>query len=99
MDEPFYAAWLVASGEVHPMQEEILASQPADPAIVAQDMLAPLPPGKTLHYQKHMTHHMLDRFVITSYSIHYTKLYEECRRYGLGEPDQCGPDGVEKRSQ
>lgn len=62
VDEPFYAAWLVASGEVHPMQEEILASQPTDPAIVAKDMLAPLPPGKTLHYQKHMTHHMLDSF-------------------------------------
>ncbi len=62
VDEPFYAAWLVAAGEVHPMQEEILASQSSDPAKVAQDMLAPLPPGKTLHYQKQMTHHMPESF-------------------------------------
>jgi Sulfotransferase domain len=62
VDEPFYAAWLVAAGEVHPMQEEILASQPSDPAIVARDMLGPLPPGKTLHYQKQMTHHMPESF-------------------------------------
>ena len=62
VDEPFYAAWLTAAGEVHPMQEEILATQSTDPAVVAGEMLAPLPPGKTLHYQKQMTHHMLERF-------------------------------------
>ena len=62
VDEPFYAAWLTASGEVHPMQAEVLASQSSDPAVVAQEMLAPLPPGKTLFYQKHMTHHMLESF-------------------------------------
>ena len=62
VDEPFYAAWLTASGEVHPMQAEILASQSSDPAVVAAEMLAPLPPGKTLHYQKQMTHHMLESF-------------------------------------
>ncbi|HPF24222.1 MAG TPA: HAD family hydrolase, partial [Hyphomonas sp.] len=62
VDEPFYAAWLTASGEVHPMQTEVLASQSSDPAVVASEMLAPLPPGKTLFYQKHMTHHMLESF-------------------------------------
>jgi hypothetical protein len=62
VDEPFYAAWLVAAGEVHPMQAEILASQPSDPAVVAGAMLGPLPPGKTLHYQKQMTHHMPESF-------------------------------------
>ena len=62
VDEPFYAAWLTASGEVHPMQAEILASQSSDPAVVAQEMLAPLPPGKRVFYQKQMTHHMLESF-------------------------------------
>lgn len=62
VDEPFYAAWLAAAGEVHPMQEEILASQSSDPAVVARELLAPLPPGKTLQYQKQMTHHMLESF-------------------------------------
>jgi hypothetical protein len=62
VDEPFYAAWLTTSGEVHPMQEEILASQSSDPAVVARELLVPLPPGKTLQYQKQMTHHMLEAF-------------------------------------
>ena len=62
VDEPFYAAWLSEAGEVHPMQEEILASQSADPAVVARELLEPLPPGKTLQYQKQMTHHMLESF-------------------------------------
>ena len=62
VDEPFYAAWLAAAGEVHPMQEEILASQSSDPSVVARELLVSLPPGKTLQYQKQMTHHMLDSF-------------------------------------
>lgn len=44
------------------MQEEILASQSSDPAVVARELLVPLPPGKTLQYQKQMTHHMLEAF-------------------------------------
>ncbi|MBU3020541.1 sulfotransferase [Aestuariibacter sp. A3R04] len=64
MDEPFYAAYLKASGEVHPMQEAILASQPTDPEEVVQACLSPLPEGKKLSYQKHMSHHVLPRFSI-----------------------------------
>ena len=59
VDEPFYAAYLTATGLIHPMQDAVLASQPADPAAVAQTLLAPVPPEKTLFYQKHMTHHMV----------------------------------------
>ncbi|MEQ9315940.1 MAG: HAD family hydrolase [Henriciella sp.] len=58
VDEPFYAAYLVASGLTHPMQEEILASQPHDGAEVARQLLGPVPGGKSIFYQKHMTHHM-----------------------------------------
>ena len=32
IDEPFYAAYLALTGLIHPMQDEIMASQPADPA-------------------------------------------------------------------
>ena len=35
VDEPFYAAWLAASGADHPMREEVLVAQPTDPAEVA----------------------------------------------------------------
>ncbi|MGB3339696.1 MAG: hypothetical protein WBA73_21145 [Devosia sp.] len=59
-DEPFYAAYLARSGVVHPMQDEVLASQPQDPHQVAADMLGPVPSGKPVWYQKHMAHHMID---------------------------------------
>ena len=29
-DEPFYAAYLAATGLIHPMREEVIASQPTD---------------------------------------------------------------------
>ena len=62
LDEPFYAAWLVAAGETHPMQAEILASQPNDADGVSKLLLAPLPDGKTVQFQKQMTHHMMPDF-------------------------------------
>lgn len=58
VDEPFYAAYLVDTGLIHPMQEEILATQPHDGADVARQLLGPVPGGKAVFYQKHMTHHM-----------------------------------------
>ena len=61
-DEPFYAAYLAATGITHPMNTEVLASQPQDPHRVAADMLGPVPGGKTVWYQKHMAHHMIEGF-------------------------------------
>lgn len=61
-DEPFYAAYLAATGIIHPMNAEVLASQPQDPHRVAADMLGPVPSGKPVWYQKHMAHHMVDGF-------------------------------------
>jgi len=59
MDEPFYAAYLDATGLDHPMREEVLASQSRDWARVARACAeAPAPPGRVA-YQKHMTQHML----------------------------------------
>ncbi|MGE0046247.1 MAG: HAD family hydrolase, partial [Hyphomonadaceae bacterium] len=62
VDEPFYAAYLARTGVDHPMREEAMASQPTDPDQVIADLFAPLPAGKSVFYQKHMTHHMLDGF-------------------------------------
>lgn len=59
-DEPFYAAYLARSGVVHPMQEQVLASQKQDPHAVAADLLGPVPHGKPVWYQKHMAHHMIE---------------------------------------
>jgi len=58
VDEPFYAAYLASTGLEHPMRAEVLASQPQDWRDVVTQLLAPLPAGRSVHYQKHMTHHM-----------------------------------------
>lgn len=59
VDEPFYAAYLTVTGLVHPMQDEILAAQPCDGAVVARQLTQePVAGGKPVFYQKHMTHHM-----------------------------------------
>ena len=62
VDEPFYAAYLAATGLAHPMRDEILASQPTDWRMVADALIGPPPDGKPVWYQKHMTHHMLPEF-------------------------------------
>lgn len=59
IDEPFYAAYLCASDEIHPMQDAILASQPHDYDQVIRQCLGPSPHNKPVFYQKQMTHHML----------------------------------------
>jgi len=61
-DEPFYAAYLHATGIDHPMREEVIASQPTDPARVAAHCIGPNPDGKPIWYQKHMTMHMVPAF-------------------------------------
>src|SRR5438067_271020 len=57
-DEPFYAAYLTATGLIHPLRDEVIRSQPTEWARVAEAMLGPSPEGKPVWYQKHMTHHM-----------------------------------------
>ena len=61
-DEPFYAAYLVATGLYHPMRDEVIASQPLDWRDVARDLIGTIPNGKSVWYQKHMTHHMVEGF-------------------------------------
>ncbi len=62
VDEPFYAAYLArtsGSRGDHPARDEVIASQPSDPAAVVERLLAPLPDGAEVQYVKHMTHHLL----------------------------------------
>ncbi len=59
MDEPFYAAYLRASGADHPMRYEILEAHEADPEQVGKNCGF----GGAPHlYMKHMPHHMLAGF-------------------------------------
>jgi Sulfotransferase domain len=62
IDEPFYAAYLAATGLDHPMREEVLASQRTDWRVVVEALVGPVPGGKAVFYQKHMAHHLLDDF-------------------------------------
>lgn len=58
MDEPFYAAYLAATGLEHPMAAEVIAEGERDPSKV---IAACLEGGHApISYQKHMTHHMID---------------------------------------
>lgn len=61
-DEPFYAAYLAATGIDHPMTPEVIAAGQPDPAKVASACLGPIPAAQRLFYQKHMTLHMIPAF-------------------------------------
>ena len=61
-DEPFYAAYLQATGIDHPMAAEIIAAHEADPEKVAAACRGPIPQGQRLFYQKQMTLHMIAEF-------------------------------------
>lgn len=59
VDEPLYAHYLAATGVDHPGRDVVLAAHDADWRSVVASLLAPLPDGRTISYQKHMAHHLL----------------------------------------
>lgn len=59
VDEPLYAAFLAETGEPHPVASTITATMETDWRNVARALTGPIPNGKSIHYQKHMTHHLL----------------------------------------
>ena len=62
VDEPFYAAYLQATGLKHPLYKEIIEGGEADEKAVADYCTDAAPDGKPVFYQKHMTHHMIPQF-------------------------------------
>jgi len=58
-DEPLYAHYLSVTGRDHPGAAEVIEAGPADVGEAIRRLLAPLPPGKKIFYQKHMAHHLL----------------------------------------
>jgi len=59
-DEPLYSFYLATTGLDHPGRDEVIASQQRDWRVVLRSLTTdPLPPGVTIYYQKHMTHHLL----------------------------------------
>ena len=61
-DEPFYAAYLAATGVDHPMKEAVIAAGISDPTQVAAICAADQSADQRLFYQKHMTLHMVPDF-------------------------------------
>ena len=61
-DEPFYAAYLDATGINHPMRGVIIATHEPDPDRIAATCKGPIPQGQSLFYQKHMSLHMIPAF-------------------------------------
>lgn len=57
-DEPFYAHYLAETGRDHPGRDEVIAAHETDWSKVVAFLLGPVPGGKTIFYQKHMTHHL-----------------------------------------
>src|SRR5215470_5991632 len=58
-DEPLYAHYLLKTGVAHPGAEEVIRSQENNWHKVVAWLTDHNPPGKTIFYQKHMTHHLL----------------------------------------
>ena len=59
VDEPLYAHYLAHTGLDHPGREEVIAAGESDWRKVAARLAGPVPRGKAIWYQKHMTHHLL----------------------------------------
>jgi hypothetical protein len=60
VDEPLYGYYLARTGIDHPGRDQIIDAMPTDWRSVLGDLTGqPLPEGISVHYQKHMTHHLL----------------------------------------
>jgi len=59
IDEPFYAYYLKATGKEHPGAQEVIVTGEIDWGKVVAQLTGPIPKGKRIFFQKHMTHHFL----------------------------------------
>ena len=59
VDEPLYAHYLQATQLDHPAREAVIAAGDTDWRRVAAWLQGPVPEGRPLWYQKHMSHHLL----------------------------------------
>ncbi len=58
-DEPLYAHYLKATGVDHPGREEVIAAHESDWRKAVAWLTGPVPGGKPVWFQKHMTHHLI----------------------------------------
>jgi hypothetical protein len=58
-DEPLYAAYLMETGLDHPGRDAVITEGETDWQKVVETLTGPVPGGKPIWYQKHMSHHLL----------------------------------------
>lgn len=58
-DEPLYAHYLKITGLPHPGAAEVIVHHETDWRKVVAWLTGPVPDGRAIFYQKHMTHHLL----------------------------------------
>lgn len=58
-DEPLYAHYLKVTRKDHPGADEVITSHDSDWRSVATWLTGPIPEGRAIWYQKHMSHHLL----------------------------------------
>ena len=59
IDEPLYAHYLQRTQLDHPGRDEVIAAGDCDAGRVVAALLGPVPGGRAIWYQKHMSHHLL----------------------------------------
>ncbi len=59
VDEPLYAHYLWHTGLDHPGRDAVIAAGETDWQRATAWLTGPIPDGKAIWYQKHMTHHLL----------------------------------------
>lgn len=69
-DEPFYGAFLKATGEPHPLAAETIADMDCDWQSVCATESGIAPAGEPIWYQKHMPHHMVGPVSISDMPDH-----------------------------
>ncbi|MBY6128727.1 sulfotransferase [Qipengyuania aquimaris] len=69
-DEPFYGAFLKATGEPHPLARETIESMDCDWHTVLREQSGDPPGGEPVWYQKHMPHHMVGPVSIAAFGDH-----------------------------
>jgi len=75
IDEPLYGPYLHKTQKRHPMFAEIINNQGTDtPSIINHLIQDHLPDNKTIFYQKHMCHHIIDNLDI-SWIKHFKNVF------------------------
>ncbi len=104
-DEPFYAFYLSNTDIEHPGQKDILASQSTDWQEVVTQCQTLEANGCTVHYQKHMTHHILPQ-VSLEWLAELTNIFlirspaAVVASYSKARPDLTASDlGFEQQAQ